>query len=330
MSMPWKTMDVREQRVRFVVAALRRERSLSSLCREFEISRPTGRLWLERYRTGGVEAIAERSRRPLHSPRQTEPELEQRVVELRMRYPDWGARKLQVLLGAGGIPLPPSTIHRILLRHQLVHEQDRHRPAQRRFERATPNELWQMDFKGPKSWPQPMGPLSVLDDHSRYAIALEALGSTHAAPVRERLEQAFVECGMPQAMLMDHGVPWWSWAGPQAATTGLALWLDETGHTAALERHRPSADARQGRALSRRAAARAEQAWVRRRVATALVGRLSLGTQPFAPPPGAGHADSGQPLEPQPAALRSSSAVLAISRRSLGAEGRLPGQAGHP
>ena len=78
--MPWKAMDVREQRVRFVVTALRGERSLSSLCREFGISRPTGRLWLERYRTGGVETIAERSQRPLHSPRQTAPELEQRVV----------------------------------------------------------------------------------------------------------------------------------------------------------------------------------------------------------------------------------------------------------
>jgi len=227
--MPWKTMDVREQRVRFVVAALRGERSMSSLCREFGISRPTGRLWIERYRAGGVEAIAERSRRPLHSPGQTAPELEQRVVQLRLRYPDWGARKLQVLLGAGGIQLPASTIHRILLRRQLVYEHDRHRPAQRRFERAAPNELWQMDFKGPKSWHQPIGPLSVLDDHSRYLIALEALGSTQAGPVRARLEQAFVECGVPQAMLMDHGVPWWSWAGPQAATTGLALWLMKQG-----------------------------------------------------------------------------------------------------
>lgn len=227
--MPWKTMDVREQRVRFVVVGLGRGRSLSSLCREFGISRPTGRLWLERYRAGGVEAIAERSRRPQHSPRQTAPELEQSVVQLRLRYPDWGARKLQVLLEEGGLHLPASTIHRILLRHQLVQDQDRHPPAQRRFERATANELWQMDFKGPKSWRQPVGPLSVLDDHSRYLIALEALGSTQAEPVRARLEQAFAECGVPQSMLMDHGVPWWSWAGPQAATTGLALWLMKQG-----------------------------------------------------------------------------------------------------
>src|SRR6185437_101425 len=227
--MPWKTMDVREQRIRFVVAALRSEQSLSNLCREFGVSRPTGRLWLERYRSGGVEAIAERSRRPHHSPRQTAVCLEQRVVELRRRYPDWGARKLQVLLDAAGTQLTASTIHRILLRHGMVHSEDRHRPAPQRFERATPNELWQMDFKGPKSWHQTVGPLSILDDHSRYVIALEALGSTRAEPVRERLEQAFQECGVPQSMLMDHGVPWWSWAGPAAASTGLALWLMKQG-----------------------------------------------------------------------------------------------------
>jgi transposase InsO family protein len=222
-------MNVREQRVRFVVAALRRERSFSSLCAEFGISRPTGRVWLERYRTGGVEAIAERSRRPQHSPRQTEPELERQVVELRLLYPDWGARKLQVLLLHRGIQLAASTIHRVLLRHQLVRDWDRHGVATARFERAAPNELWQMDFKGPKSWHQPVGPLSVLDDHSRYVVALEALGSTRADLVREQLQNAFIDCGVPQAMLMDHGVPWWSWAGPAAASTGLALWLMKQG-----------------------------------------------------------------------------------------------------
>jgi len=227
--MPWKTMDVQEQRVRFVVAAAREEKSFSSLCAEFGISRPTGRLWLERYRSSGVAGIAERSRRPHHSPRQTAPELEQQVVELRLRYPDWGARKLQVLLARAGVELPRSTVHRILLRHDLVAPPDRHRPAMGRFERAAPNELWQMDFKGPKLWHQAVGPLSVLDDHSRYLILLHAVGSTRGELVREQLESAFLDCGVPQAMLMDHGVPWWSWAGPGAATTGLALWMMKQG-----------------------------------------------------------------------------------------------------
>lgn len=227
--MPWKTMDVREQRVRFVVAALRGEQSLSSLCHEFDISRPTGRLWLNRYRAGGVEAIAEHSRRPHRSPQRTATDMEAQVVAMRRCYPDWGARKLQVLLARSGVELTASSIHRILLRHQLIRPEDRHAQAPGRFERERPNELWQMDFKGPKGWHQSIGPLSVLDDHSRYVIALDALGTTAAGPVREHLEQAFLSCGLPEAMLMDHGTPWWSWAGPRAATTRLALWLMQQG-----------------------------------------------------------------------------------------------------
>jgi hypothetical protein len=56
-------------------------------------------------------------------------DLEQRVVELRQRYPDWGARKLQVLLAREQIELTRSTIHRILLRQNLVHDPERHRQA---------------------------------------------------------------------------------------------------------------------------------------------------------------------------------------------------------
>src|ERR1700688_4710206 len=125
-------------------------------------------------------------------------ELERQVVELRLRYPDWGARKLRVLLAREGIELPRNTIHRILLRHNLVREEERHSPAVQRFERDQPNQLWQMDFKGPKGWPQPVGPLSVLDDHSRYLIALAANGSTRGEAGQNQLEEAFQRCGVPE------------------------------------------------------------------------------------------------------------------------------------
>ena len=96
--MSWKTMDIREQRVSFVVTASRGEKPFRALCQEFGISRPTGYLWLSRFREGGVSSIAERSRRPAVSPERTAPELESQVVALRQRYPDWGARKLEGLL----------------------------------------------------------------------------------------------------------------------------------------------------------------------------------------------------------------------------------------
>ncbi len=53
-----------------------------------------------------------------------------------------------------------------------------------------------MDFKGPMGWNAPSGPLSVLDDHSRYAITLAETGSTRAEAVRERLH-VFERCGVP-------------------------------------------------------------------------------------------------------------------------------------
>jgi transposase InsO family protein len=150
------------------------------------------------------------------------------VIELRQRYPDWGARKLRIVLKREGIELGYSTIHRILLHHDLVRDQDRRDVATQRFEREHPNELWQMDFKGPKQWNQTVGPLSVLDDHSRYLVVLQANGSTRGELVREQLESAFQWCGVPEGMLMDHGIPWWGGRAPLGLTQ-LSLWLMKQG-----------------------------------------------------------------------------------------------------
>jgi len=226
--MAWRTMAVRDQRVEFVVRAQQAQERLSRLCAEFGISRPTGYVWLKLYREQGVSGIEEQSRRPRHSPRQTAPPIEQRIAQLRRERPDWGARKLQQLLRGEGIVLPVITVHRVLLRHGLVRPDDRRSPAWRRFERAAPNQLWQMDFKSPKGCQQPVGPLSVIDDHSRYVVALEKTGSTRTEAVQERLERAFVTYGLPEAMLMDHGTPWWNAQAP-SGWTKLQVWLMKQG-----------------------------------------------------------------------------------------------------
>jgi len=71
-------------------------------------------------------------------------------------------------------------------------EQDRHPAALLRFERAAPNELWQMDFKGPKGFASGKGPLSVIDDHSRYLLALRHLDNGGWKPCK-------VACGKPSS-----------------------------------------------------------------------------------------------------------------------------------
>ena len=210
--MSWKESDVRGERIAFVVRARQPGRNMAALCREFGICRQTGYKWLRRsQQVESLAALAEHSRRPRRSPHQTPEWIELRVEALR-RHHGWGGRKLSLRLAEEGIFLAPSTVDRILKRRGLVGSDERHRPAVRRFERSRPMELVQMDFKGPYrlSGGGVCHPLSLLDDHSRYALGLFALPSQQAEAVQDRLIHCFERSGVPAAMLMDHGVPWWA------------------------------------------------------------------------------------------------------------------------
>jgi transposase InsO family protein len=226
--MPWRTTNVDEQRMQFVIRATSGMERLSALCREFGISRPTGYEWRRRYeQSRTLTQISECSRRPHHSPTRTGPRQEQRVVALR-KQTGWGAKKLRVLLAEEEIPLPVRTIHRILERNALVSEQV-HGSALGRFERGQPNELWQMDSKG--KYPLQDGEchvLSILDDHSRYVVGLHALPQLKGEKADACLVETFRRYGVPQAMLMDRGALWWSvWNG--WGLTRLSVRLIEQG-----------------------------------------------------------------------------------------------------
>jgi transposase InsO family protein len=227
--MPWTLTSVNEQRIRFVIRASQDLVNMSALCQEFGISRPTGYLWLDRYReAGSISGVFERSRRPRHSPSSTLQHHQERIVVLRRKF-GWGAKKIRVLLLREGIDLKVATINRILKRKDLIHPKDSHRPAVKRFEREHPNQLWQMDFKG--DYPTDKGrcyPLSVIDDHSRYAVGLYALPGQDTNTVRDCLVKAFETCGVPNAMLMDHGIPWWSTSNNHGLTR-LAVDLIDQG-----------------------------------------------------------------------------------------------------
>lgn len=224
--MAWGAINVSQKRLEFVVRAAGRQETMRALCREYGISPETGYKWLHRYlEAGQLAAVQEQSRRPLHSPGKTPAAVEARVVALRRERPDWGAKKLRILLLAEGIELPVITVHRILLRNELAPPEERRRPAPHRFERAQPNELWQMDYKGvPPGLSAQLAPLSIIDDHSRYLTALAALPNTGAEALLGLLPQVFENCGVPEAMLLDHGTPWWNTQSAWGLTR-VSLWL---------------------------------------------------------------------------------------------------------
>jgi transposase InsO family protein len=229
-SMPWQERSIMKQREEFVRLALMPGTNMSELCRRFEISRNNGYKWLARYAAEGQAGLAERSRRPKHSPMRTQPAIAAEVLRIRAESNGaWGGRKIaRVMRNEGFAPVPAqSTITEILRRHgQLVHRAAEHPGPHQRFERAEPNELWQMDYKG--HFPIGGGrchPLTVLDDHARYSLGLEACGDEQGSTVRARLTNVFRRYGMPFSMLMDNGSPW-SDHGPY---TKLTVWLIQLG-----------------------------------------------------------------------------------------------------
>lgn len=228
--MPWKERDQMSLRTEFVHLARSGGANVAELCRRFRISRKTGYKWLSRFGRAGLSGLVDQPRRPHHSPWQTGPAMEEAVLDLRRRHPTWGGRKIRVRLRTlGHVEVPSaSTITAILHRHGCIAEaESTKRGPMQRFERASPNELWQMDFKGDFA----LGrggrcyPLTVLDDHSRYSIAVRACGNERRTTVHNELTSVFRIYGLPQAMLMDNGGPWGGTHGRGPGYTRLTAWL---------------------------------------------------------------------------------------------------------
>ena len=112
-----------DERLRFVAQLLDGE-AMSEVCRAFGISRKTGYKIFERYKEHGLEALTDRSRRPVRYANQLPHQLESLIVAAKRDKPHWGARKIRELLVRrldGDIRVPAkSTIHAVLHRHGLV------------------------------------------------------------------------------------------------------------------------------------------------------------------------------------------------------------------
>jgi transposase InsO family protein len=221
-----------EQRREFVMLFEQPGVNRRELCRRFGISPTIGYELARRYREESDAGLADRSRRPHRSPDRTTPAMERLVLAVRDEHPVWGGRKIQRRLrdlGHGTVP-SASTITAVLHRHQRIDEAaslSRERPE--RFERAAPNELWQMDYKG--HFPLASGrchPLTVIDDHSRYSLGIRACGDETEKTVRTELQAIFRRYGLPDRMLMDNGSPWGSSHGEHRYTR-FEVWLLELG-----------------------------------------------------------------------------------------------------
>jgi transposase InsO family protein len=226
----WSEKSIMSQRHEFVMLFEQEGVNRRELCRRFGISPTIGYRLLARYRQEGKAGLVDRSRRPQRSPGRSSAETEALVLAVRDEHPAWGGRKIRRRLQDLGQRTPgASTITAILHRHGRISAaaSAQHRTFER-FERAAPNELWQMDYKGHfATGTGRCHPLTVVDDHSRYAIGLRACGDEREGTVQAELTAMFRRYGLPERMLTDNGAPWGSDAVHRH--TWLTVWLLELG-----------------------------------------------------------------------------------------------------
>lgn len=250
--MPWKECSVMDERLRFVARLLDGD-AMTDVCREFGISRKTGYKIFDRYKEHGLEALSDRSRRPVRYANQLPPQIESLIVACKREKPHWGARKIRELLVRrldGDFRIPAnSTVHATLHRHGLVKAmgRSRHRASGTPLSvGSVPNELWCVDYKGEFK----LGdgrycyPLTVTDHASRFLLLCEALESTRENLAVTAFEQLFRERGLPQAIRSDNGVPF---ASPNGLfnLSKLSVWWLRLG--IAIERIKPGKPQQNGR-----------------------------------------------------------------------------------
>jgi transposase InsO family protein len=178
------------------------------------VSRQTLHSWLVRYEAGGLEELVDRSHRPQRCPHQMSAEVEALVLELRRVHRYWGPQRIRhelqrrCLVPAAGLP-SRSAIYRCLVRAGLVEPDQRRRRAERfkRWERAAPMELWQLDVVGGflLADGSHAKALTGIDDHSRFCVSARLMARERTRAVCEGLAAALAAHGCPSQVLTDNG-----------------------------------------------------------------------------------------------------------------------------
>jgi transposase InsO family protein len=198
-----------EIRLDVLLEAKRSGESVAQVCRRHGISRDTYYRYRRRYLAEGLDGLEDRSRKPLRSPAQIDPDLEVEICRLRKDHPRWGARRIRAELARSGADPPSvSTVHQALWRNHLVANQPPRRPkALKRFEREISNDLWQIDASQvrlasrKKAWV-----MDTVDDHSRYLLAAVAAEAPTGEAAWDCFEEASSRYGLPRQVLSDNGL----------------------------------------------------------------------------------------------------------------------------
>lgn len=167
---------------------------------DYDMSIRTLKRWISRLDNCDNWDLRDESRKPNKIHYKINSEIEKKVIEIRNKT-GWGANKIQVYFDE----ISESSIRRILKKHKLTRptKQKKKRVKYVRWQRNHPNSLWQIDHSDQKiegKWV-----LSIVDDCSRYSIAMVAMKSVTTDAVMKVIDDCIKKYGKPPQILSDNG-----------------------------------------------------------------------------------------------------------------------------
>jgi transposase InsO family protein len=209
-----REMSVAEQRYQAVLAVIGEGRTVKDVAAQWGVSRQTMHAWLAKYEAGGLEGLADASRRPRSCPHQMSAAVAAVVLEMRRSHPYWGARRIAFeiakrrLAEPGEVP-SESGVYRCLVRAGVIDPARRQRRERKwkRWERSRPMELWQMDTVGGFLLADGSSAkaLTGVDDHSRFCVSARLMARERTQVVCDGLAAAMRTHGVPEQILTDNG-----------------------------------------------------------------------------------------------------------------------------
>lgn len=224
------------QKIEFICEWRTEKYSIKELCKAFGISRPTAYKMINRFKISGFEGLKDRSKSPTNHPNKTKEHVEENILELKEKYPRWGAKKLRRLLfnvcAEQDIP-SVVTVHNILARNGLVLPQKRLRRVKPVFPIFDPkecNQVWSADYKGKFLMGNKIycHPLTIADSRSRYLFAAKGHYNETLKAAKAEFTKVFRKYGIPEQIHTDNGSPFGSVRSIQRFTQ-LSYWFIDLG-----------------------------------------------------------------------------------------------------
>lgn len=231
--MPWKVTTTMEQKIEFICECRTGKYTITELCRNFEISRPTAYRLIDRFEKQGYEGLKEQSRTPRN---QTERHITEAILNLKKKYSRWGAKKIRILLFNDYLEKErPSvvTIHNILMKNGFVNSKKRMRrvkPVYPIFDPKECNEVWSADYKGKFLMGNKIycHPLTIADSKSRFLFSAKGHYHENLKSAKAEFTKVFRKYGIPKQIHTDNGSPFGSVRAIQRFTR-LSYWFIELG-----------------------------------------------------------------------------------------------------